>query len=622
MLIKILQSTQRSGVIIGPVSRIKLLSDDLINQIAAGEIVERPASALKELVENSLDANAKTIAVFLQNGGKSKMVIQDDGEGIDRADLHMAVQRHATSKLHDDNLFDIRSYGFRGEALPSIASVSCFSLESKGFGININFSEESAIFPSNISDGTRVSVSNLFGRTPARLKFLKSDIVELTACLNVIENIALIRPNVNFSLRTDEKQLMSFNNGSIEERISEIFGSALFKKAIPFEEKGDHISVSGYLFHPLDNRYSQHFQRIFINGRIVKDKTVSLALKNAYKELIPSGRFAIAVIFIEIDPFHLDANISPTKSEVRFRDSTSVQKFLTEAFRKNMHKFDRISSEFEIIRVVEKQVSENDNTPPEKPKIYQGYRPKFNIASFPAIADNLAVNSRKSADFDPPARTEGALALAIETEDVHVNAVEPLLPQNTSHKSVYGRPLAQVFNSYIITEVEDGILIIDQHAVHEKITQTRIINNLTKENKQYLLKPEIIELNNSEQEVAKNILASLNECGFSAEIIQTSIMITAIPSILKIEEALQFIHDILASDEFSQEIETLDMIRKKIADKACHNSIRFGRKLSMEEMKEILKQMEETPSIHQCNHHRPSFFKISKSQLEKMMQRG
>ena len=602
--------------------KIKFLNDDLINQIAAGEIVERPASALKELVENSLDANAKTIEVFLQNGGRTKMVIQDDGEGIDSTDLHMAVQRHATSKLHDDNLFDIRSYGFRGEALPSIASVSCFSLESKGFGINVNFSEESDIFPSPISEGTRVSVQNLFGRTPARLKFLKSDTVELTACLNVIENIALIRPHVDFLLRTDEKQILAFNNGSIEERISKIFGSALLKKAVPFEEKGEHISVSGYLFHPLDNRYSQHFQRIFINGRVVKDKTVSLSLKNAYKELIPAGRFAVAVIFIEIDPFHLDANISPTKSEVRFRDSTSVQKFLTEAFRKNMHKFDKISNEFEMIRIAEKQADKN-GTPPEKLKIHPGHHPKHNIASFPAIADKLAVTSRKSADFETtPARTEGALALAIETEDVHVHAVEPLLPQDVTHESVYGRPLAQVFNSYIITEVEDGILIIDQHAVHEKITQAKIISNLTKENKQYLLKPEIIEMNNSEQEVAKNILANLNECGFSAEIIQTSIMITAIPSILKIEEALQFIHDILAIDEFSQEIETLDVIRARIADKACHNSIRFGRKLSIEEMKEILKQMEETPSIHQCNHHRPSFFKISKAQLEKMMQRG
>ena len=602
--------------------KIKLLSDDLINQIAAGEIVERPASALKELVENSLDANAKNIEIFLQNGGKSKMVIQDDGDGIDSTELHIAVQRHATSKLHNDNLFDIRSYGFRGEALPSIASVSFFSLESKGFGINVNFSEESDIFPSPITNGTRVSVSNLFGRTPARLKFLKSDTAELTACLNVIENIALIRPNVNFSLRTDEKQILSFSNIPLEGRVSKIFGSALLKKAIPFEEKGEHIEVSGYLFHPLDNRYSQQFQRMFVNGRIVKDKTVSLSLRNAYKELIPAGRFAVAVIFIEIDPFHLDANISPTKSEVRFRDSASVQKFLTEAFRKNMHKFDKISNEFEIIRIAEKQARENDTTL-EKPKFYQGYHPKFNVANFPKIANKSPVLSSSKADFsEKVAMTDGSLALAIQPENVEIQQVEPLLPQDKRETSVYGEPLAQIFDSYIITEVEDGILIIDQHAVHEKITQTKIINNLTKENKQYLLKPEIIELNNSEQEVAKNILANLNECGFSAEIIQKSIMITAIPSILKIEEALQFIHDILASDDFINDMETLDIIRKKIADKACHNSIRFGRKLSIEEMKEILKQMEETPSIHQCNHHRPSFFKISKSQLEKMMMRG
>lgn len=605
-------------------SKIKLLSDDLINQIAAGEIVERPASALKELVENSIDANSKNIEIFLQNGGKSKLIIQDDGEGMSKSDLRMAIQRHATSKLHNDNLFDIRSYGFRGEALPSIASVSSFFIESQSFGINVDFSEESDIFPSSIENGTKVTVQNLFGKMPARLKFLKSDTVELTACLNFVENIALIRPDVNLSLRTDEKQILSFTSASLETRVSKILGSALFKKAIFFEEKEEYISVSGYLFHPLDNRYSQNFQRIFINGRVVRDKTVSLALKNAYKELVPAGRFAIAVIFIEIDPFHLDANISPTKSEVRFRDATSVQSFLTDSFRKNMHKFDMVSNEFELIRIAETRTFGKD-FPSAKSKICQSFNPTSHITYFPKVAEEYSTVCSPKSDFIcTTPMTEGALALDIKPEEITPKPVEntPILKNEAIKSSIYGRPLAQIFNSYIITEVEDGILIIDQHAVHEKITQTKIIKNLTRDNRQYLLKPEIIALSDSELEVAKSVFVGLNDCGFVAEIIQNSVMLTAIPSILTLDEALQFVHDILASNEFVHNMEILDVIRKKIADKACHNSIRFGRKLSLDEMNEILKQMEETPSIHQCNHHRPSFIKISKSQLEKMVQRG
>ncbi len=612
-------------------AKIKLLSDDLINQIAAGEVVEKPASALKELVENSIDAKAKNIEIFLQNGGKSKIVIQDDGEGIGKSDLSMAIRRHATSKLSDNNLFDIRSYGFRGEALPSIASVSAFTLESQGFGINVNFSDVSEIFPSQIEKGTRVTVQNLFEKIPARLKFLKSDTVELTACLNVIENIALIRPDVNFSLRTEVKQLLSFRDDSLEVRVSKILGADIFKRSIKFEEKGDHISVSGYLFHPLDNRYSQAFQKVFINERVVKDKTVSSALRNAYKDLIPSGRFAIAVVFIDIDPFHLDANISPTKSEVRFRDATSVQKFLTEAFRKNARRFDKVSNEIEIVRLAEQDMRQNIVSKSiVEPKFHKFSRASSSFASFSSsklanILPNFAtrdITKETQQPFEKPL-TEGALALDVSLDEVSYQEVSSEIPvPEVSQKLVYGEPLAQVFNAYIITEVEDGIMIIDQHAVHEKITQDKIIKNLTSNNKQYLIKPEILEASSSELEVAGSILDKLQDCGFVVEIVQNALVISAIPSVISPEEAKQFLHNILADNEIINSIEVLDLMRKKIADKACHNSIRFGRKLSVDEMKAIVKQMEEVPSIHQCNHHRPSFVTISKKQLEKMFERA
>ena len=603
-------------------SKIRLLSDDLVNQIAAGEIVERPAAVLKELIENSIDAKAQNIEIFLQNGGKSKLVVQDDGEGIEKDDLLMAIQRHATSKLTDNNLFDIRSYGFRGEALPSIASVSEFTIESKSFGITVDFSEQSGVFPSRIEKGTRVTVQNLFEKTPARLKFLKSDAVELTACLNVVENIALIRPDVNFSLRTDGKQIVSFSNDSLDARISKILGTEIFRKAIKFEEKSEHISVSGYLYHPIDNRYSQSFQRIFVNGRIVKDKIVSVAIRNAYKDLIPSGRFAIAVIFIEIDPFYIDANVSPTKSEVRFRDPLSVRKFLSDVFKRNIAKFDRISNEYDIMNIPEQDSNVQALFKHHVPR--PSFQSRFseirmsNINDEQRISQSLPSTSEicDSQSSDSTPRTVGALAL-------EPDPVEPPLIHCEEKKSTFfGNPVAQIFDSFIITETENGIMIIDQHAVHEKITQDKMIKNLTSNNKQFLVKPELLELTNSELEVAKSIIGKLTDCGFVAEIIQNSIMISAIPSVVNPQEAKNFMRDLLEDADIIESHEVLDIIRKKIADKACHNSIRFGRKLSLGEMEAIIAQMEEVPSIHQCNHHRPSFVEISKDQLEKMFNRS
>ncbi len=605
-------------------SKIKLLSDDLVNQIAAGEIVERPASALKELIENSIDANSKNVEIFLQNGGKTKIVIQDDGEGISKDDLPIAIQRHATSKLSGNNLFDIKSYGFRGEALPSIASVSNFSLESGTFGISVNFSEQSEIFPSVVEKGTKVTVQNLFEKIPARLKFLRSDSVELTSCLNVVENISLTNPNINFSLRNENKQLLSFQNDSLDFRVSKILGADIFKKAIHFEERSDHIAVSGYLFHPIDNRYSQNFQRIFINGRVVKDKTVSLAIRNAYKDLIPVGRFAVAVIFIEIDPFHLDVNVSPTKSEVRFRDNLSVQRFLTDAIKKNLQRFDRVSNEIDFSSFSDLNFdNKTDKIDISKVHVlYDGPSERSGLNNNPSKNQNTRISSAPQ-NFEPfhqpvndhfspierlKPKTDGALALSPR-----------ILPEKS--ESFFGTPVAQVFESYIITKTQDGLMIIDQHAVHEKITQHKILEGLTSNNKQFLVKPEILELSNSELEIAKFILENLKECGFALELIQNSLMISAIPSVINPDEAKNFVRNILSDHNMLDNLQVLDTIKKRIADKACHNSIRFGRELSFDEMSAIIQQMEEVPSIHQCNHHRPSFITISKDQLKKLFER-
>ena len=595
--------------------KIKLLSDEIINQIAAGEIVERPSSALKEIVENAIDAHGKNIDIFLKSGGKTKIVVEDDGDGLSKEDLSMAIQRHATSKLSGSNLFEINSYGFRGEALPSIASVSNFSIESNGFGISINFSKTSEIYPSNISKGTRVTIENLFDKTPARLKFLKSDSVELSNCISVIENFSLTKKDVNFNLGSENGSILSFKNASLEDRISSIFGAELFKKAVHFEESDGTISINGYLFHPMDSKYSQGFQKIFINGRIVKDKIVSASIKNAYRDLIPTGRFAACVIFIEIDPFYVDVNVSPTKSEIRFRDSGYVQKFLTESIKKNLTKFDRVVIDFNIEKFSNIGSKVGSNVEKKEPfqnqkisEVFKNYQPIQRPSSF-----LINTVSEKPSLQEIPKIVED-----------YIEQPQPILKSEIyPEQKFFGEPICQIFDTYIITKTENGIMIIDQHAVHEKITMEKMIEELNTKNKQFLMKPEIIKLTTQQLEIAKLAKENLENCGFSIEIIQESIVISGIPAILDNDTAIQFVEDILeSSSDIIEDLETIDKIRNKIADKACHNSIRSGRKLSQNEMVGIIDDMEKTKSIHQCNHHRPSFVMLSKDQLESMFERS
>ena len=595
-------------------SKIRLLSDDLINQIAAGEIVERPSSALKEIVENALDADANNIEIFIQNGGKTKIVVKDDGFGLSKEDLLMSIKRHATSKLSSSNLFDINSYGFRGEAIPSIASVSNFKIESNLYGVSINFSEISDIFPSQIETGTRVTIENLFDKIPARLKFLKSDSVELSSCLSVVENFALTQPRISFRVRNEEKNLISFCDDNLESRISSILGKDSFNEAVYFEEQDDVISVSGFLFHPMDSKYSQGYQRVFINNRIVKDKTVSSALKNAYKDLIPSGRFAMAVIFIKIDPFHIDVNISPTKSEIRFRDVLYIQKFLTNSFKKAILKFDRVNLDFDISKIVNFQQSPISEKVEKQISNIQFEQPKF-------VKDNIS--SKQFSENSSLLLDDSFKEKINQMPDISAVQKAPLeIVEEKVEKHFFGKPIVQLFNSYIITQIEDGIMIIDQHAVHEKITQEKMLKQITKENKQFLIKPEMLELSSSEANSINEYLDDLKLCGFSVDLIQNTLMISAIPAIINIDEALEFIRNLLVDDDSKPILETIDFIKRKIADKACHNSIRFGRKLTHEEMIEIINQMESTPSIHQCNHHRPSFVTIKEDQLRKMFDRS
>ncbi len=615
-------------------NKIKLLSDDIINQIAAGEIVEGPYSALKEIIENSVDANAKNIDIVLKDAGKTKIVVIDDGDGISKEDLEMCVMRHATSKLSGANLFDIHSYGFRGEAIPSIGAISDMSIESNGYKIGLKFAEKSDITESSVQNGTRVCVSNIFDRLPVRLKFLKSDSTELARCINVVENFALTKKDINFTLRADNKIVSMFNDNSLEARVSRIYGQDLVEKAVYFEESNEKLSVKGYLFHPTHSKHtSSNSQRLFVNNRIVKDRMVSVATKIGYRNIIDPRRYPLTLLFIEIDPFFVDINVSPTKSEVKFRDEVGTQKFLVHVISKYVERFNKIALDFGILKDEQMvNVAENSYATDKIPTSHLT-PPVFTPKYEPKIHNSFIEKSLDS----------HMIAQKVESKVVEIPSVldEPTSIQVSETKisdPFWGKAIAQVFDTYIIAVKEETqeVFIIDQHAVHEKMTMNKLIEQLNDGNAKYLLRPEIINI--SQQELLKltKTKGKLEECGFKLDLIgqvenitdganalspdqHLSVIVNAIPGIMENDEAFQFLKDI--AEDTNDNCEMEDYIKHRLANIACHNSIRAGRKLSVMEMDEMLRCMEKTDNVFQCNHYRPSFIKFSKDDLAKMFER-
>ena len=591
---------------------IRRLPENLINQIAAGEVVERPASALKELIENSIDANATQIDIVLNDGGKSLISVSDNGIGIEKNHIILAVERHATSKLPTNDLNKIEFLGFRGEALPSIAAVSQLNIQTKSnksedaWALDVVAGKFDDIYPSPRQLGTIISVKNLFFATPARLKFLKSSNLERSYCHQIVLKQALVNPKIGFRLQADGKELLNIKPeseiGSDEyflNRIRNILGKSFADEAIKINnsktlKNQDFLKINGFIGLPTLNKSNYSQQYLFINRRSIQDRNLSGAIRAAYRDTLPKGRFPIFCLYIDVPPEFIDVNVHPGKTEVRFQDNAIIRSLIVGSISRelNIHS-SQTSSE------LSKQAIEKFHTYNEI-KVNDNYE---KVESF--FSKN---------DFVPSVKP--------------VNENNDLQDQRLDHQDEdfpLGVALAQFSKNYIISRNSQGIVIVDQHAAHERLVLEKM--KAARENKsvekQILLLPEVINLDPTPLAIIIENVELLSEIGFDIEPFgEGMIIVREVPSLLGDADIKQIIIDL--GDDLSSSgmptsyIAKIDLILGNIA---CHRSVRSGRVLNENEMNQLLREMENTPNSGQCNHGRPTFISLSLKDIEKLFNR-
>ena len=605
---------------------IKQLDETVINKIAAGEVVERPASAVKELIENSIDAGCSDITIEVADGGKTLIRVIDDGLGMSDIDLPIALRRHATSKLPNDNLLNINSFGFRGEALPSLGAVGRLRIISHNDGngaheINVNGGKISDIKPAARTLGTTIELRDLFYATPARLKFLRSTKSELKAITDTVKGLSISTPNVAFTLidKTGGKSRKilqvqkekDVSLASIKNRLSRVLGQDFSKNSISIDVSREDVSLTGYVCLPTYARASNAMQYFFVNSRQVRDKQLIGALRAAYSDFMPRDRFPAAAIYINCRPDFVDVNVHPGKSEVRFRDPQGIRSLIVTGIR-------------QVIAIEGHRSSSTLSTAAFGAMREQTHQmPSANNEQVTKNSQNMDYNGNKrffTRDVEPAFQeTWKPSARDFQTKDEHANFIEEF------ESFPLGAPIAQFGENYIISQNDDGIVIIDQHAAHERLVYEKLKEQV-KENKievQALLVPEIIELSEPEILVLMEYKDNLSKYGLKINQFGiNSIAVQEIPAILNSENIKKLIFDIL--DELT-DLENSDTLEKKInavlSRIACHGSIRSGRMLRTEEMNSLLREMENTPNSGQCNHGRPTHISIRMSDIERLFGR-
>ena len=605
---------------------IKQLDETVINKIAAGEVVERPASAVKELIENSIDAGCSDITIEVADGGKTLIRVIDDGLGMSDIDLPIALRRHATSKLLNDNLLNINSFGFRGEALPSLGAVGRLRIISHNEGngaheINVNGGKISDIKPAARTLGTTIELRDLFYATPARLKFLRSTKSELKAITDTVKGLSISTPNVAFTLidKTGGKSRKilqvqkekDVSLASIKNRLSKVLGQDFSKNSISIDVTREDVNLTGYVCLPTYARASNAMQYFFVNSRQVRDKQLIGALRAAYSDFMPRDRFPAAAIYINCRPDFVDVNVHPGKSEVRFRDPQGIRSLIVTGIR-------------QVIAIEGHRSSSTLSTAALGAMREQTHQmPSANNEQVTKNSQNMDYNGNKrffTRDVEPAFQeTWKPSARDFQTKDEHANFIEEF------ESFPLGAPIAQFGENYIISQNDDGIVIIDQHAAHERLVYEKLKEQV-KENKievQALLVPEILELSEPEILVLMEYKDNLSKYGLKINQFGiNSIAVQEIPAILNSENIKKLIFDIL--DELT-DLENSDTLEKKInavlSRIACHGSIRSGRMLRTEEMNSLLREMENTPNSGQCNHGRPTHISIRMSDIERLFGR-
>ncbi len=598
---------------------IRRLPEHLVNRIAAGEVVERPASALKELVENAIDAGAGRIAILLAEGGTSRIEVTDDGCGMTPADMALALERHATSKLPDEFIESVVTLGFRGEALPSIASVARLTIESRirgaeGWARTVDNGRVEREGPAALPPGTRVVVEDLFARVPARRKFLRSPRAEYAACLDVIRRLAMARPDIGFTLEHDGRRALSAMQ--VEDRpgrVATLTDRALADNSVAIDLEREGLVLGGVASLPTYNRGIADHQYLFVNGRPVKDRLLMGAIRGAYAEMLPRDRHAVVALFLDIPTDQVDVNVHPAKTEVRFRDPAMVRGLIVSGLRRALdaagHRSQRASES-----ALSMWQPENISSPPggeEGARPQSGWEGEGTPQRLPLENRSYgAVNDSRPTFFasPPQARAEPAWTPPPQT------AAFPM-----------GVARGQVAKTYIVAEAEDGLVLVDQHAAHERLVLERMRAALIGGTiaSQALLIPEVVELDESACDRLESRAEELSEFGLDLERFGPhAMLVRATPALLGQSDPKGLVTDLAdelaAFDEALSLKERLDAVAGTMA---CHGSVRAGRILSVPEMNALLREMEVTPHSGQCNHGRPTWVKLAHGDIEKLFGR-
>ena len=596
---------------------IRRLPENLVNRIAAGEVVERPSSALKEVVENAIDAGANRIAIKLVDGGLTSLEVTDDGCGMSPEEMALALERHATSKLPNEAIEQVATLGFRGEALPSIASVARFTLESRPHGAEqgwkrvVDHGEIRDEGPAALPPGTRVRIENLFGKIPARRKFLRTPRSEYAACKDVVQRLAMARPDIAITLDHGDRRIFGLQAGEgLANRVAQLVARELKDNGVAIDLERGAMRLTGIAGLPTYNRGIADHQYLFVNGRPVKDRLLTGAVRGAYADMLARDRHAVLALFLELPCEDVDVNVHPAKSEVRFRDAQGVRGFIVSGLRQALETGDKRSAQSPDAGAMARWQQE-----PVREEPAAALRSMFSGRDWSAPQQRVAEASAawRGVEADVMAQPQG-------------RAEEAAPATQATDEYPLGIARGQVANTYIVAEAKDGLVLVDQHAAHERLVLERLREAGAEEavaRSQALLIPEVVELDETSCDRLEDAAPKLAEHGLAIERFGPSAMLVrSLPHAIARtdpEKLLRDIDDDLALNGEALLLgEKLDLV---LATMACHGSVRAGRVLRVDEMNSLLREMERTPRSGQCNHGRPTWVKLSMEDVEKLFGR-